>query len=476
MKTDKKAFTSFPDLRHRVLVPASLFEGPFSIDWLIELSEESKVKNILAVIEGGVKQGLLTKKKDSSFGFKNKKEKKQFQSCLKPVEKKQLDRKLIDILLREAMNDDLAAKTVSNHLLHIVNDTKGCHFLLNAGDMHRKAYRYKKALQCYKKIIQDLKNSDEDEANRLIAEAAIGYSRISDAEPDTKKVAAALKYAIKRVPKPSDNKILALLKMHLAKTELLLSNFSAAFQHFEHGQTLVKDIEDPWLKRSATSFMGLFLFHQGRYKEIVQNYEESLPDVGGYPKTRLTVMDACCTGISYLFCGEISQGIGMLDALYNHYHYKGDTYIESMLAVGMGITLSLKNPNDKAFEFLAEATQKATEAPNYLVLGNSLSILAIWHNLKGDTDKAVACIKKCIQLSLKMNLDMNIFSGLIDVCCMMEQGEFPHVPDFPRDTLIKKAFRGKQIASKGAAYRYQALVQRRGGEPRKKVIRSLMLS
>ena len=75
-----------------------------------------------------------------------------------------------------------------------------------------------------------------------------------------------------------------------------------------------------------------------------------------------------------------------------------------------------------------------------------------------------------------MNLDMNIFSGLIDVCCMMEQGEFPHVPDFPRDALIKKALRGKQLASKGAAYRYQALAQRRGGEPRKKVIRSLMLS
>ena len=56
------------DQNGHLLALTSLFEGDFSIDWIVQITEE-KISQILYVLEEGTKQRWLTKKGPGTFCF-----------------------------------------------------------------------------------------------------------------------------------------------------------------------------------------------------------------------------------------------------------------------------------------------------------------------------------------------------------------------------------------------------------------------
>jgi len=465
----------FNNLKHRILPIASLFKGTFFVDWIIELTG-LKVRDILSSLEDGVKEGVLTKKGPGLFCFKDKKQQKRFQSDTRDDEKNRLHQNITQILLREPIGDSQTIQTVSNHLLNVKNDIEGCRWLLQAADMYRKAYLYREALPCYKKVIQDLEDQEEEEADRLFVDAALGYSRISDVEKRTGTVTSALNTAIKKTEKMGNDRLMALLEMNLAKTKWFLSDWKKASKHFEKGWSIIEKIDDPRLRQSAAAFTSLFFYHQGRFKDVVLNIEKAAPEVSHYPKSRLSTQAGWASGLAYGLTGEMTHGMGILDSLYKHYAQKGDLYTESWLAFGIGILLHEIDHLEEALAYLDEARKKAIESTNQLCLVYSLQALAAACNKKNSPKKAVDYLKQALQLCRKMKYDLAELSGILAIFYMMEKGEFPRISGFSYDALMNRALNGKSIIAKGVAQRYRALVQKRDGASHEHVIRSLLQS
>ena len=458
-----------------ILAVASLFKGRISLDRLLELTGE-KVEKLLLAAEYGFQQGFLEKEGPARYIFKDEKKRATYQSMLDPEEKRRLQKRLVDIFLKGPLENTDDVETMVTHLMTVDNSVKGCRWLVKAGDRYRRNNQHNKAIRCYRKVIGDLSGNTSEEADRLVFDAAMGYSRSSDAEPNLKSVSSALNDAISRAQKRDNLVLLAMLEMHSAMTDWMRFDFKSAFRHFNRGWAIAKNIEDPLLRQSVNAFTSLFLFYQGRYREVVQNFEEIAPAVSAYPKTRTAIHSAFVTGCAYGYTGDLTQGMGMLDALYTDNKGKGDLYVESTLALAIGWMLLEINQLEKALEYLSEAREKATAAPHYITLVLCLDAMAFAYLRIGDIPKAKEGLSDCLKLCREINFETYQLSHLLEVCWALQEEEIPELKEFSFDREIKRSIASREIRTRGVAYRYQALLLRREEKSRENILQSLKLS
>ena len=101
-----------------LLALAALFEGDFSIDWIVQITEE-KISQILYVLEEGTKQGCLTKKGPGTFCFLDLEKQRDLKDCLTSDEKERIYRQTADLLMRELPDNEEKAILISKYLFHL---------------------------------------------------------------------------------------------------------------------------------------------------------------------------------------------------------------------------------------------------------------------------------------------------------------------------------------------------------------------
>ena len=107
-----------PDVSLKILFVASLFEGYFSIDWIIDLAEE-KPSCVLLVLEQNVEIGALTKIELGRYAFSNNKYKEKAQDHIGEKEKSEWHKKIVELLIRELPEDEQKIEFVCDHMLYL---------------------------------------------------------------------------------------------------------------------------------------------------------------------------------------------------------------------------------------------------------------------------------------------------------------------------------------------------------------------
>ncbi len=457
----------------RLLAIAALFNGEFSIDCLVDLLSEKKPSQIISQLEKSVTEGILLKKTPGSYIFKDLKRREKFICLLPEPEEKMLHGHIADILMRQLPDDEQKAHAVAHHLVHIANDVERCRFLIKAGDLHRKTFQAEHALQCYSKALDDLCCLNGEEEDRLFSETAIKYSKISTARHDTTKVLSILESALKRAEKWDMKALQALLKMHMAKNEWLRSRYTSALKFFEEGWSLAHEIGDPELMLVATNFSTFFLFWQGRFREAIRIYEKSVPDIERYPQGGFPLLAVITVGYCYAQTGQITQGLGMLDALRTHGLDKGDVYLTAYAEGNIGVILLDIGRIDEAIVFLEGSAREAQEAHNDWVWISVQTSLAYAYYLKGEKKQATKCLQSFLQQSRRVQTTVYLYAYLLELCLAIKMGELPSVEGLSIEKEIQAMIRGKNILLKGVAYRYEAILRQMSGESREKIISSL---
>jgi len=453
----------------RVLILCSLFEGDVSIDWLTELMIGKKPSAILAQLERGVKDAWLVQRKPGCYAFQDAKKRQKWRRSLAPDEEMQLHGKIADILMRELPDDDSKAKVLAHHLLHITNDTSRCRYLSAAGDRHLAAFRTEEALQCYRKVLDDLSQQTGQEADHLFAATAVKYSKISTGRHETEKVLALLRSALSRAQKWNLLGFQSILHMHLAKNEWLKSQYSYALKHFEEGWAIAKELNDPKILRAATTFSTFFLFWQGRFKEAVQTYEKSVPDIEKYPAGGFPLLAVITVGYCYAQIGQITQGLGMLDAIRTQCLQKGNLYLSAYTAGNIGNVLLDIGRIDEAIDFIEMSAQEAQQVHNDWVWITGKISLAYANYLKGNKEKSLAYLHEFLEQSRKVQVTVYLYPYLMELCLAMEQGRLPATEGLSLDQEIQTVTRGENIFLKGVGYRFQAILSEMRGAPSEKV-------
>jgi len=106
---------------NRLLPLIAIFDGEFSLDWLVELTG-MKASLILSVMEEEVQKQVLVRKEPAVYIFKNIRKRDEWRQKLPDGERELYHRGIASILIRELPDNDSKALSIAHHLLQIPND------------------------------------------------------------------------------------------------------------------------------------------------------------------------------------------------------------------------------------------------------------------------------------------------------------------------------------------------------------------
>jgi formate hydrogenlyase transcriptional activator len=475
MPKETDPYNAFPQEKNLLLCLAAIFEGEFSIDWLEELTG-MKASLILSVLEEGVQEQRLTRKKPAIYAFRSTQKRQEWISALADNEKERYRRNIANILIRELPDDDSKALEIADHLLYFSNDWKGCQWLLRAGEIYIRSFATEKAIACFSKVLSDLSTQSGDNEDWLFIKAAIEYSNISTVRSTTLANLSLLQDARGRAQRLNKQSYEVLLEMHIAKYEWLRSQFDSALKRFEQALARVEELDDPELVASTTTFSTYFLFWQGRFRDVIEIYEKSVPDVERYPIGHFPLIAAVTVGRSYAMVGQLTQGLGMLDTIRDYCLQKGDLYLAAHAGCSIAMTMLSINQLDDAFRYLRSSLKEAKQSRNYWAQFIVTFMLALAHYKRGDKEQSLQYLRGFLQNSREADVTLQLHPYLMEICWAMEMGDLPPIPGLSLEQGIDQTLKVRNTFINGIAYRYQALLGKSKGWPNRKIAQSLTLS
>ena len=390
------------------------------------------------------------------------------------TENESFHRKIVEYLVEEFPDNNEELLPLSQHLMNIKCNAKLCKLLMEAGDMYLKSLQTEEALKYYSKILDDLSNQEGVEDDELFITAAIRYSKNTTSPMhNCLTIVSVLKEALARASNCHNESYQALLYMHLAKNEWLCSNDKEALKHFDQGWALTSKLDQPSVLRSTQTFAIYFSFWQGRFLEGISSYEKFVPDVQIYPEGQFPLLATLFVGYCYAQIGQITQGVGMLDAIYDQCQKKGDSFLSAYARQSIGIIMLDMGKTDEALEIMEPWVKRAQNEHNdWAWIGGELGLATVYYR-KGDSKQAIDHLERYVRASEQVQINHRFFSYLFELCFAIKTGKLPPVKGLSLDKEIKECITGKNIYLKGLAYRYKALLQKQEGVSSEKIIQLL---
>ena len=472
MKQKEMQHKTRPDQYDFVLALAALFKGVFSIDWIQELSG-LRATTVLSVLEEGCSQGVLKKTGVGLFNYVKDELRDSLQDVLPENEKQSLNIKIRRIIMKEPMDRKDTVRTLANHLLGIRNDKEGCRWLVKVGDLSCKSFCYEDALQLYTKALEDLFGLEGDEPDRLFAETALKYSKISLARQHPQKVISILKEGVSCAQRLGDNRQECLLYMNMARSQWIRSKYHSAFRYFEHGRIIANEANDPNLTKSVRNFNVFFLTWQGRFREAVDAYEKGKESIDEYPGSSFALIAALALGYSYAQINQVTQGLGLLDAIRKKSREQGNLYIAANAEILIGSIMVDIRRIDEGFQYLERSQKEAHLHRNdYMDIFGKLAISYTFF-LKGDKRRSIRFFREFLKSSSRVEVSDNIFLHyMVKLAWYMNEGKLPNISNISISDIVDRMTKGQNTFLKGVAHRYEALINKQMGLQKEEVIQS----
>jgi formate hydrogenlyase transcriptional activator len=455
---------------------AAMFKGEFSLDWLEELAR-MKASRILSLLEQEVQSGLLTRIKPAVYVFKNSKQREEQFNHLSLEEKERYHRTMSTIFIRDLHDDDSKALEIAEYLLCISNDLNECQWLIRAGEIYAQLLRTDKAIACFTHVLTQLSNQRGESEDRIFIKAAIGYSNVYGGRVNMEQCLSFLHEASERAKYLHNQSYELLLEMHIAKYERLGSQLNRAMERFEQAFSQVERLDDPELTASITIFHTYFLFWQGRYREVVNVYEKSVPDVERYPiGGHFPVIAATMVGHCYAMVGQITQGLGLLDAIRNYCYQKEDLYLAAHADSAIAMVMLSINRAEDTLRYLKLSLKEAEESNNHWVGNLVILKLALVHHHMGSNKESLHYLRRFLRNNSGPQANLLLYPYLMELCWAIESGKLPAVPGLSLENEIDRMLNIRNIFMQGIAYRYKALLGKSRGSANQEITRLFTLS
>ncbi len=462
-----------------LLSKAALFEGEFSIDWLLDLCE-LRASQVLSILDKKKRSGELIEESSGMFCFKNEPyRKKLFNSY--PVEKRiKLHEQAAQILMNEPEHNGIKAYALSKHLIYIPNDIEGCRWLIKAGDSYATEVKYQEAIDCYTKAIRDLSDSTEMGSNRLFVETVYKYMNMFSVKSESEWTTSILEKALDRANIINDQTFLSIINLHLAINQFQRGNFRQAEDYFEEGWSIGQKVEDTDYLKSIHTVGAYFYYLQGKFGKATQIYEKSFRGVEQFPESMSLLYAVAAMGRSYAALGQASQGLGMLDAIRKHCLHINQIQIADWAVLQMGYILKGIGRVDDAFQLLEEIKHTATKNDDVRFQEDFLLLKALLNYWKKENDASVRYLRQYLQLikenEASLGMPIASYGFVLKLCWSMEQGKYPRFEDLTVEEAVEHSVSSENMFYKGYGYRYKALLQRKNGESPKVILDSLLTS
>ncbi len=461
-----------------ILATAALFEGEFSIDWLLDLSK-LRASQILAILDDKVQSGILREDHSGTFCFMSEKQRQNLLNSFTQKQRQILHKKAAGILMKEVEQNGDKAHALSRHLLHIPNDSDGCRWLIKAGDFYAKELKYQKAIQCYTKAIQDLSDLKGKGLNRLFVETVYKYMNMFSVRSESEWTTSILQNALSRARAIDDNIFLSIINLHLAINQWQRNNFRIAENYFKEGWSIAQNVDDIVFLRTIHTIGAFFYYLQGRFGKAIKTYEKSFRGVEQLPESMSLLYAVAAIGRAYSAIGQASQGLGMLEAIRKHCLNINQHEIADWAVVQMGYIMKGIGRIDEAMQLLDEIKGEAVHTYDVRLKEDHLLLQALIYYWKGKSEESVIHLRNYLQ-TIKENEAMGVpiasYGFVLKLCWSMEHGKYPSFRDLSVQKAVNHSISSENVFYKGYGYRYKALLQRKKGASSDEILESLQLS
>ncbi len=461
-----------------LLAKAALFNGVFSIDWLLNLSD-MKVSQILTILDDNVRSGILKEETSGLFCFVNDENRESYIGIFSETEKEKMHRRIIDIFTDETLRDEQSAITLSRHLLHISNDLDGCQWLIEAGDLFSEEVKYKEAIQCYAKVIRDLDQVSHAEADLLYIETVNKYMNLFSVRIDSKWATTILQNALIRAESINNNGFLAILNMHMAVNQWQRANFKKSKSHYDRGWTAAQSVEDPKLLKSIYTLSAFFYYLQGRFQDTINEYEKSVQNVEKFPEDTSLLFAIAAIGRSYSAIGQANQGLGMLDAIRKHCVKINQLQVAEWAVLQIGYILKGIGRIDDAHKLLSDLGEETIKSGDARLKEDLKLLQALVYYWKENKESSVTRLKeyfKIVEENEALGIPTSSYGFMLQICWAMELEKYPRIDDISLEEAVNQSISGENTFYKGYGFRYKALLQKQNNQSPDEILKTLNLS
>jgi transcriptional regulator with GAF, ATPase, and Fis domain len=457
-----------------VLQLASMFEGDFSIDWLVEITG-LKASTIISILEENTIQGPIRNVKPAVYAFELD-SRQQWVNQLGEAQKEQFHRNIASILIREMPEEDTKALLISKHLMALQNDAQDCEWIIRAGDIYAKRLYKDQAFKCFKHVVDALRSQQGENVDRLFIQAALGLSNCDLGKSDPQHFIKIFEEAKGRAKRIREKNILYLLDMHIAIYERLSAEESKSIQRFKAAFAKVEASGDPELIAESSVFRIYFTFWQGLFRDVIDIYERSVPDVQRVPIGSFPTLAAMLVGHCYTMVGQMTHGLGMLDTLRNYCLENGDKYLaayaSSTIAMAM---LSIERIED-ALSYLKIALKEADESNNLRIKAQVVLLLALVFAHKKNSKEFLKFFDRYTKLSYDLRGNLHLNKLLLEILWHAETMRVQLDAGCDLKKEIDHLQGLNNVFLNGVAFRYQALYESDHNVPQRGVIQAFQKS
>ena len=455
---------------------AALFDSEFSIDW-IQAITGNKTSQILGILEKAVQNGTLLSKGCGTYIFQNENRKQGLRNLIPQHVRESCHRRIVKVIQNDIADEESAIQEVANHLMEIFNDLEGCRWLFKAARKNQRAFRYYISLKYYTKIVEDLFHVHGEEADLLFIDSAIAFSKNSTAQVNPARVINVLENALGRAQARNDRRRQALIEMHLGKNEWLRGNEAALQEHYRKGASLADNIDDEKLHASLLSFKIWYYNWLGQYKSVVEEYQRLAPDIDRYPTSQFPMVTSIILSLSLVYYGKCNQGLGMLNALYNHCLKIGDIENATMAEMGLGFSLIAMRKSAEALPYCLNALEQAKALGNEWLTTTCYLGLSFIYCESNQLEMSHDYLSKCYTSVQKIGIETINSAFYLEILWGMKNADLAGIPGLNLEKEIESVVAGQQNSMvKGVAFRYRALQQQARHESDEAVEESLTLS
>jgi formate hydrogenlyase transcriptional activator len=448
------------------------FKGEFSLDWLLELTD-LKATLLLGMINDVIQHGHLEETRSGVYQFRDEKQRLALERSLDKKEREMVCQKIIDLLKADTSDDPARQMELSSHMLSIENDLEGCRWLVKAGDAYNKSVDFDSAIACYTKVIEDLRSSHDDTSNLLFIETVNKHLNIVAVRQDSDWATTIIEEALERAKAIKHLPFLALLKMHLAINQFQRGAHQLSSKTFEKAWQMAQEIDDPRFLKPITTISAFMSYWQGRFRRTIEIYEQSVQDVETFPRGTFPLFAATTVAHSYALIGQVSHGLGMLDAIYSHAMKIGRHNIAGYAVYNIGQILVMLGRVDEVYQSLLSMKEEEMQMFEERIRADITLLMAFVFHLKQKNDASRKYLQDYFNILESAGVSRNINVYLLLLCWAAEEGNYPPIENLSLQTEIDAIIKSEYVFYKGVGFRLKALLLKRQGEPLEVVLEHL---
>ena len=170
-------------------------------------------------------------------------------------------------------------------------------------------------------------------------------------------------------------------------------------------------------------------------------------------------MAALTAGVCYVHIGQVTQGIGTIDAIRASFIKADDPHYVAFADNGFGIAMLNTHRLDNAIRYFKDSLENSERSDNYIARYTALIGTAFAYYLKEDINQSVTYLRQFLKCRKEFESFVHLASYILKIAWAMKEGNYPKVKGLSFDKEYQRILHGGNVLSKGVALRFKAMLQ-----------------